>query len=148
MLNIARVVNPGINFFETIENAPDHVDYLTSIHAFEFISDIDVLISKIFSKLNSGGIFVLAVHDKNYLDSFAKIDGSYIPSNVSDCMYDFGLVKIPIFPRTAKFYEDLLLKAGFSNIEIDYPLYSEEFKSRNGINSKVKNWAVVIKVQK
>lgn len=148
MLNKAQTVNANIQFVQDVDTAPDNQGAVTSIHTFEFIRDIEIVFSNISSKLEAGGSFIFAVHDINVLNDFAKNDGSYIPSNTTDHMYDFGNVKVPIFPRTIEFYRDLLKSNGFKNIEIEYPLYSEEFKKKNNKNVSVKNWAVVFKAEK
>lgn len=137
MLSLAKRRNGNVDYFSQLDDISVPINDVVSIHALEFVRDIEFLVEQISNKIASGGAFIFAVHDPYFLNQFCANNNVYLASETGDDLYNFGQSKIPIFPRTKEFYFNLLKKLNFGSIDVEFPLYSEEFKQDNGMNTAI-----------
>ncbi len=142
MLNLAKQINyeNSIEFSNSIKKIQSKkFSAITSIHVFEFIDTIEDTFAQLTKLLDSNGKFCFAVHDPDYLIN----DSSRYDTDGFQSTYQFDDIKIPIFPRESKFYENLLIANGFKDISVLYPEYTRSFKTKYDIPKSLKNWATV-----
>lgn len=113
--------------FQTLET----FDIITSIMTTPFIEELDNVIKSLASKLNQNGIIIIADFNKDWVKECLKIPVSFADFDSNDNpnkgQKTFGDIKIPVFIRDSKEYDNVAKQNGLGKIFEDYPPFTEEF---------------------
>ncbi len=110
-------------------------DLITSLMAFEFIPDIEQVLPILLSSLKPGGLFVFATHNPEYVKDCLAAQGSPYTNfdskqHPSRGTLVFGDTAVPIFLRSAQYYQKLLTQLGLAPLLEAYPPFTEDFLAR------------------
>lgn len=134
---------------EFLEKYNQHFDVITAMHVFEWIEEIESVISRMSLLLKKGGILMFAVFPKDHIrdslvihDLFEDFDSDDDPKFG---YANFDGIRVPVFIKSAEEYDEIALRNGFSKELEEYPPYTSEFlKKYNWTASLYPEMAILV----
>lgn len=149
MINVAKSsYGKDIKFFagdSDILLTLGNFSVITSIMTLQFIENVDKTIQDLSHVLTPGGLFVFAVFNPKYVieglqnkRGFADFDSPVDPKGGVK-LFENGKVRVPVYIRNEKEYNDIAIKYGFKNLLEEHPSFTEEYLSKYPEDRKVKS---------
>jgi len=143
MINLARKTLPqkvkliNANLVQDKKLATTYKNYfdiIVAMHSWEWIEDIETIVTKLAKMLKVNGLITFSVFPKEHVidslvikDLFEDFDSNIDPHKG---YVNFDGLKIPVFIRDAHFYEKIMEKNGFTKVLESYPPYPRHFLKR------------------
>lgn len=106
-------------------------DIVTAIHSIEWIEDVEVAFKNIAKTIVDGGLLIFAVFPKEHIIDSLKIKDLFEDFNSKEDPFfgyaNFDGVRVPVWIRTSKMYDDILKPLGFEKIVDVMPGYPADF---------------------
>lgn len=107
------------------------VDVIVTIMTFPFIEDIKTAYRLIIENLHPNGLLVIADFNKDWVKECLKVKVSFAAfdsdENPNRGWKTFGDIKIPVFIRDSKEYDQLAKQNGLMKLKEEYPPFTKEF---------------------
>lgn len=156
MLTVARENVPSQvtllhgNHLSDIYSKPEYYekfDVVTSIHSLEWIEDLHTAFTNLSKLLSKEGIILFAVFPKDHVADSLKIKDLFedfdSEENPSVGYANFNGIKVPVYIRDSKFFDDEFTSLGFEKLLEIHPEYpSDFFEKYNWTGSKYPEMAI------
>jgi len=106
-------------------------DLVTALHSLEWISNINSALKDITQTLKKDGMFLMAIFPKKHVIESLKIKDLFEdfedPQNPTKGVANFDGVKVPVYIREPKFFDNAITGLGFEKVLEYYPQYPQDF---------------------
>ncbi|HSX39508.1 MAG TPA: class I SAM-dependent methyltransferase [Candidatus Saccharimonadales bacterium] len=107
------------------------MDLVTSMHVLDWIENVDETLLELSKFLRPGGLIIFAVFPKKHVieslqikDLFEDFDSE---TNPTKGVCNFDGIKVPVFVREPRYYDDLFEKMNFDKVLECYPPFPKSF---------------------
>lgn len=119
----------------------EKIDVITSMHSTEWIEDIEFAFDNWLKILNRTGLIILAVFPKEHVIDSLKIEDLFEDFDSKENPHfgfaNFEGIKVPVFIRDERFFDNYFIPKGFVKVSSVLPSYPVTFlKDYNWTGSK------------
>ncbi len=142
------------DLFNKIESGEyeNKFDVITSIHVFDWIKDIDELLTELSNVLNKQGIIIFAIFPVSHIKDSLQIKDLFEDFDSIDCpkegIANFDGVKIPTYVKEPSYYDEYFNNHNFEKVLEYYPQYPKAFLTKYNWTASLKPEMVVLAYRK